>query len=191
MAIFLSSLSQGDSVELFHTLHSMRKSDLRDLCILFGCKIPANENKFTHINHLRNFIEDHPVEILSKLDLEDLTIIDEMVQQQTSTAVRPIPSEYNNLQLFGLVATYEDLERQEWHYFMDEYLLDIFSDYYKVFQLHLTATGQHLTAEEFDALVQLSMLPEEEFNNLIDNSFEYFCNSEELKDANITDKPSQ
>ena len=191
MVIFLSSLSQGDSVQLFHTLHSMKKTDLRDLCKILGCKIPANEDKFTHINRLRYFIEDHPVEILAKLDLEELNIIDEMVQKDTTTVVRPIPTDYNKLQLYGLVATYEDLERQEWHYFMDEYLLDIFSDYYKVFQLHLTETGQHLKAEEFYILAQLSTLPEEELLNLIDNSFEYFCNSEEFKDADITDKPSQ
>ena len=182
MVIFLSSLPQGDSVQLFHTLHSMKKTDLRDLCKVLGCKIPANEDKFTHINRLRYYIEDHPVEILAKLDLEELNIIDEMVQKDTTTVVRPIPTDYNKLQLYGLVATYEDLERQEWHYFMELNLVDIFANYYKVFLLHLTETGQHLTTEEFDALVQLSMLPEEELLNFIDNSFEYFCNSEELKE---------
>lgn len=61
----------------------------------------------------------NPIEILSRLNKQELQIVDEFVKGDTNTyVVRKMRKTQYKLQKLYLVATYEDKETQEWHMLM-------------------------------------------------------------------------
>ena len=62
---------------------------------------------------------DNPIEILSRLNKQELQIVDEFVKGDANTyVVRKMRKTQYKLQKLYLVATYEDKENREWHMLM-------------------------------------------------------------------------
>lgn len=62
---------------------------------------------------------DNPIEILSRLNKQELQIVDEFVKGDANTyVVRKMRKTQYKLQKLFLVATYEDKENREWHMLM-------------------------------------------------------------------------
>ena len=71
---------------------------------------------------------DNPIEILSRLNKQELQIVDEFVKGDANTyVVRKMRKTQYKLQKLFLVGTYEDKETQEWHMLMPSELIKALS----------------------------------------------------------------
>ena len=84
----------------------------------------------------------NPIEILSRLNKQELQMVDEFVKGDANTyVVRKMRKPQYKLQKLYLVATYCDEEKQEWHMLMPDEQREALSSNYK-FYLDLAEKGQ-------------------------------------------------
>lgn len=85
---------------------------------------------------------DNPIEILSRLNKQELQMVDEFVKGDANTfVVRKMRKTQYKLQKLYLVATYCDEEKQVWHMLMPDEQREALSSNYK-FYLDLAEKGQ-------------------------------------------------
>lgn len=95
--------------ELHFLLPIMLKSELIRAAEKLSIYIPKSYTKDRIGDTLAVFILSSPKEVLAVLNDEELTLMKELIALgANSCVVRPMQKRFNNLQILGLVVTYED-----------------------------------------------------------------------------------
>ena len=132
----------ADSIHLVQLLNSTTKVNMLKACDKLDLYVSPNLKKDETAKRIAQEMLDNPIEILSRLNKQELQIVDEFVKGDANTyVVRKMRKTQYKLQKLYLVATYEDKETQEWHMFMLDELRETLSSNYK-FYLDLAEKGQ-------------------------------------------------
>ena len=109
----------ADSIRLVQLLNSTTKVNMLKACDKLDLYVSPNLKKDETARRIAQEMLDNPIEILSRLNKQELQIVDELVKGDANTyVVRKMRKTQYNLQKLFLVATYEDKENQEWHMLM-------------------------------------------------------------------------
>lgn len=106
----------ADSIRLVQLLNSTTKVNMLKACDKLDLYVSPNLKKAETARRIAQEMLDNPIVILSRLNKQELQIVDEFVKGDANTYVVR-KTQYKLQQLF-LVATYEDKENQEWHMLM-------------------------------------------------------------------------
>lgn len=106
----------ADSIRLVQLLNSTTKVNMLKACDKLDLYVSPNLKKDETARRIAQEILDNPIEILSRLNKQELQIVDEFVKGDANTYV--VRKTQYKLQKLFLVATYEDKENQEWHMIM-------------------------------------------------------------------------
>ena len=132
----------ADSIRLVQLLNSTTKVNMLKACDKLDLYVSPNLKKDDTARRIAQEMLDNPIEILSRLNKQELQMVDEFVKGAASTyVVRKMRKTQYKLQKLYLVATYEDTENQEWHMLMPDELREALSSNYK-FYLDLAEKGQ-------------------------------------------------
>lgn len=132
----------ADSIHLVQLLNSTTKVNMLKACDKLDLYVSPNLKKDETAKRIAQEMLDNPIEILSRLNKQELQIVDEFVKGDANTyVVRKMRKTQYKLQKLYLVATYEDKETQEWHMLMLDELRETLSSNYK-FYLDLAEKGQ-------------------------------------------------
>ena len=132
----------ADSIRLVQLLNSTTKVNMLKACDKLDLYVSPNLKKDETARRIAQEMLDNPIEILSRLNKQELQIVDEFVKGDANTYVvcKMRKTQYK-LQKLYLVATYEDKESQEWYMLMPDELREVLSKDYK-FYLDLAEKGQ-------------------------------------------------
>lgn len=109
----------ADSIRLVQLLNSTTKVNMLKACDKLDLYVSPNLKKDETARRIAQEMLDNPIEILSRLNKQELQIVDEFVKGDANTyVVRKMRKTQYKLQKLFLVATYEDKETQEWHMLM-------------------------------------------------------------------------
>ena len=109
----------ADSIRLVQLLNSTTKVNMLKSCDKLDLYVSPNLKKDETARRIAQEMLDNPIEILSRLNKQELQIVDEFVKGDANTyVVRKMRKTQYKLQKLYLVATYEDKETQEWHMLM-------------------------------------------------------------------------
>ena len=129
----------ADGIRLVQLLNSTTKVNMLKACHKLDLYVSPNLKKDETARRIAQEMLDNPIEILSRLNKQELQIVDEFVKGDANTYV--VRKTQYKLQKLYLVATYEDKETQEWHMLMPDELREALSSNYK-FYLDLAEKGQ-------------------------------------------------
>ena len=107
----------ADSIRLVQLLNSTTKVNMLKACGKLDLYVSPNLKKDVTARRIAQEMLDNPIEILSRLNKQELQIVDEFVKANTYVVRKMRKTQYK-LQKLYLVATYEDKENQEWHMLM-------------------------------------------------------------------------
>lgn len=131
-----------DSIRLVQLLNSTTKVNMLKACDKLDLYVSPNLKKDETARRIAQEMLGNPIEILSRLNKQELQMVDEFVKGDANTyVVRKMRKTQYKLQKLFLVATYEDKETQEWHMLMADELRETLSSNYK-FYLDLAEKGQ-------------------------------------------------
>ena len=123
-------------------LNSTTKVNMLKACDKLDLYVSPNLKKDETARRIAQEMLDNPIEILSRLNKQELQMVDEFVKGDANTyVVRKMRKTQYKLQKLYLVVTYEDKETQEWHMLMADELRKTLSSNYK-FYLDLAEKGQ-------------------------------------------------
>lgn len=109
----------ADSIRLVQLLNSTTKVNMLKACDKLDLYVSPNLKKNETARRIAQEMLDNPIEILSRLNKQELQMVDEFVKGDANTyVVRKMRKTQYKLQKLFLVATYEDKETQEWHMLM-------------------------------------------------------------------------
>ena len=132
----------ADSIRLVQLLNSTTKVNMLKACDKLDLYVSPNLKKDETARRIAQEMLDNPIEILSRLNKQELQIVDEFVKGDANTyVVRKMRKTQYKLQKLYLVATYCDEVNQEWHMLMPDELREALSSNYK-FYLDLAEKGQ-------------------------------------------------
>ena len=132
----------ADSIHLVQQLNSTTKVNMLKACDKLDLYVSPNLKKDETAKRIAQEMLDNPIEILSRLNKQELQIVDEFVKGDANTyVVRKMRKTQYKLQKLYLVATYEEKETQGWHMLMLDELRETLSSNYK-FYLDLAEKGQ-------------------------------------------------
>ena len=132
----------ADSIRLVQLLNSTTKVNMLKACDKLDLYVSPNLKKDETARRIAQEMLGNPIEILSRLNKQELQMVDEFVKGDANTyVVRKMRKTQYKLQKLFLVATYEDKETQEWHMLMADELRETLSSNYK-FYLDLAEKGQ-------------------------------------------------
>ena len=124
----------ADSIHLVQQLNSTTKVNMLKACDKLDLYVSPNLKKDETARRIAQEMLDNPIEILSRLNKQELQIVDEFVKGDANTyVVRKMRKTQYKLQKLYLVATYEDKETQEWHMLMLDELREALSSNYKFY----------------------------------------------------------
>ena len=132
----------ADSIRLVQLLNSTTKANMLKACDKLDLYVSPNLKKDETARRIAQEMFDNPIEILSRLNKQELQIVDEFVKGGANTyVVRKMRKTQYKLQKLYLVATYCDEEKQEWHMLMPNELREALAKDYK-FYLDMAEKGQ-------------------------------------------------
>ena len=109
----------ADSIRLVQLLNSTTKVNMLKACDKLDLYVSPNLKKAETARRIVQEMLYNPIEILSRLNKQELQIVDEFVKGDSNTyVVRKMRKTQYKLQKLYLVLTYEDKENQEWHMLM-------------------------------------------------------------------------
>ena len=107
----------ADSIRLVQLLNSTTKVNMLKACDKLDLYVSPNLKKDETARRIAQEMLDNPIEILSRLNKQELQMVDEFVKADANTyVVRKMRKTQYKLQKLFLVA--EDKENQEWHMLM-------------------------------------------------------------------------
>ena len=106
----------ADSIRLVQLLNSTTTVNMLKACDKLDLYVSPNLKKDETARRIAQEMLDNPIEILGRLNKQELQIVDEFVKGDANTYVVR-KTQYKPQKLY-LVATYEDKESQEWHMLM-------------------------------------------------------------------------
>lgn len=132
----------ADSIRLVQLLNSTTKVNMLKVCDKLDLYVSPNLKKDETARRIAQEMFDNPIEILSRLNKQELQMVDEFVKGDANTyVVRKMRKTQYKLQKLYLVATYCDEVNQEWHMLMPDELREALSSNYK-FYLDMAEKGQ-------------------------------------------------
>lgn len=132
----------ADSIRLVQLLNSTTKVNMLKACDKLDLYVSPNLKKDETARRIAQEMLDNPIEILSRLNKQELQMVDEFVKGDANTyVVRKMRKSQYKLQKLYLVATYCDEANQEWHMLMPDELREVLAKDYK-FYLDLAEKGQ-------------------------------------------------
>lgn len=132
----------ANAIHLSQILGSTKKVNMLKVCKKFDLYVSPNIKKEETARRIANEIIYNPIEIISRLSKVELQILDEFVKGDDSTyVVRKQRKTPYILQKYYMVATYNDVEKGEWHMLMPTELRKALSQDYKVY-LDLALQGK-------------------------------------------------
>ena len=132
----------ADSIRLVQLLNSTTKVNMLKACDKLDLYVSPNLKKDETARRIAQEMLDNPIEILSRLNKQELQMVDEFVKGDANTyVVRKMRKTQYKLQKLYLVATYCDKANQECHMLMPDELREALSSNYK-FYLDLAEKGQ-------------------------------------------------
>lgn len=132
----------ADSIRLVQLLNSTTKVNMLKACDKLDLYVSPNLKKDETARRIAQEMLDNPIEILSRLNKQELQIVDDFVKGGANTyVVRKMRKTQYKLQKLYLVATYCDEANQEWHMLMPDELREVLAKDYK-FYLDLAEKGQ-------------------------------------------------
>lgn len=142
MIVLPDTKTFDSGIRLVQLLNSTTKVNMLKACDKLDLYVSPNLKKDETARRIAQEMLDNPIEILSRLNKQELQIVDEFVKGDASTyVVRKMRKTQYKLQKLYLVATYCDEEKQEWHMLMPDELREALSSNYK-FYLDLAEKGQ-------------------------------------------------
>ena len=132
----------ADSIRLVQLLNSTTKVNMLKACDKLDLYVSPNLKKDETARRIAQEMLSNPIEILSRLNKQELQIVDEFVKGDANTyVVRKMRKTQYKLQKLYLVATYCDEANQEWHMLMPDELCEVLAKDYQ-FYLDLAEKGQ-------------------------------------------------
>lgn len=109
----------ADNIRLVQLLNSPTKVNMLKACDKLDLYVSPNLKKDETSRRIAQEMLYNPIGILSRLNKQELHIVDEFVKGDNNTyVVRKMRKTQYKLQKLYLVVTYEDEENQEWHMLM-------------------------------------------------------------------------
>ena len=109
----------ADNIRLVQLLNSPTKVNMLKACDKLDLYVSPNLKKDETYRRIAQEMLYNPIGILSRLNKQELHIVDEFVKGDNNTyVVRKMRKTQYKLQKLYLVVTYEDEENQEWHMLM-------------------------------------------------------------------------
>lgn len=119
MIVLPDTKTFDSSIRLVQLLNSTTKVNMLKACDKLDLYVSPNLKKDETARRIAQEMLDNPIEILSRLNKQELQIVDEFVKGDASTyVVRKMRKTQYKLQKLYLVVTYEDNDKQEWHMLM-------------------------------------------------------------------------
>lgn len=127
--------------DLSAILNVMTKVKMLDICKKLDLYVSPNLKKDETARRLAREIQDNPLNVLSQLCKSELQLLDKIVKAGPDEyVVVKQRKTYYKLQKFGLVLTYEDMDKGEWHLLMPDSVRESLSVSYH-FYLNLAEKG--------------------------------------------------
>lgn len=148
MTILIKDKSFTSSISLATILNSMTKVEMLKICQKLELYVSPNLKKAETARRVARGILLNPDEVLHDLNKQELQLVDEFVKSGPNHyAIRKMRKTYYKLQQYGLVLTYKDMEKQEWHMLMPDEVRESLKEDYKYY-LDLAEAGQKLPSKK-------------------------------------------
>ena len=159
MTITIKDKTFSSNVSLASILNCMTKVEMLKICDKLELYVSPNLKKEETARRVAREILDNPEDLLHVLNKQELQIVDEFVKAGPNHyAVRKIRKTYYKLQNYGLVLTYKDLAKEEWHMIMPDAVRESLAPHYQAY-LDLAEAGKKLPSKKqlriMDALGRL------------------------------------
>ena len=129
-------------------LNVMTKVKMLDICKKLDLYVSPNLKKDETARRVAQEILANPCDVLHVLNKQELQIVDEFVKagpnQYVIRKMRKMPYK---LQKFGLVLTYEDMEKEQWHMLMPDSVREAFAPKYQPY-LDIAEKGAKLPSKK-------------------------------------------
>ena len=135
------------NLSLAAILNVMTKAQMLDICKKLELYVSPNLKKDETARRVAREILDNPDDVLHVLNKQELQIVDEFVKAGPNQyVIRKARKTFYKLQKFGLVLTFKDLDRDEWHMLMPDCVRESLSPYYENY-LKLAEAGTKLPSK--------------------------------------------
>lgn len=119
--ITIPNTTYTSGISLAAILNSMTKVKMLDICRKLDLYVSPNVKKDETARRLAAEILDQPLAILCNLCKNELLLVKEFVDAGSNAyIVRKMRKTHYKLQKYGLVVTYQDFEKNEWHMLMPD-----------------------------------------------------------------------
>ena len=119
--ITIPNTTYTSGISLAAILNSMTKVKMLDICRKLDLYVSPNVKKDETARRLAAEILDQPLAILCNLCKNELLLVKEFVDAGPNAYIlRKMRKTHYKLQKYGLVVTYQDFEKNEWHMLMPD-----------------------------------------------------------------------
>ena len=159
MTITIKDKTFSSNISLASILNCMTKVEMLKICGKLELYVSPNLKKEETARRVAREILDNPEDLLHVLNKQELQIIHEFVKAGPNHyAVRKMRKTYYKLQNYGLLLTYKDLAKEEWHMLMPDAVRESLAPHYQAY-LDLAEAGKKLPSKKqlriMDALGRL------------------------------------
>ena len=146
--ITIKDKSVSSNISLAGILNCMTKVEMLKICDKLELYVSPNLKKEETARRVSQAILDSPDDVLHVLNKQELQIIDEIVKAgENYYVVRKARKMPYKLQKFGLVVTYVDQAKGEWHMLMPDKVRESLATYYQDY-LDLAEAGTKLPSKK-------------------------------------------
>lgn len=148
MTITIKDKSFSSNLSLASILNCMAKVEMLNICDKLELYVSPNLKKDETARRVAQEILNNPDDVLHVLNKQELQLVDEFVKEGANHyAIRKARKTHYKLQKFGLVLTYKDTVKDEWHMLMPDSVKESLAPYYKSY-LDLAEAGQKLPSKK-------------------------------------------
>ena len=148
MVITIKDKTFTSNLSLASILSVMTKVEMLKICDKLELYVSPNLKKDETARRVAREILDNPDEVLHVLNKQELQLVDEFVKAGANHyAVRKARKTFYKLQKFGLVVTYKDTTKDEWHMHMPDNVRESLAPCYQGY-LDMAEAGQKLPSKK-------------------------------------------
>ena len=148
MTITIKDKTFSSNISLAGILNCMTKVEMLKICNKLELYVSPNLKKDETARRVAREILDNPDDVLHVLNKQELQLVDEFVKAGPNHyAVRKMRKTYYKLQNYGLVLTYKDTAKEEWHMLMPDAVRESLAPSYQVY-LDLAEAGKKLPSKK-------------------------------------------
>lgn len=132
--VTISNTNFKSNISLASILAVMKKTEMLSICKKLDLYVSPNLKKEETARRLALEILDYPMNVLAQFCKAELQLLDKLIKAGANEYVvvkmRKMPYK---LQKYGLVLTYEDFEKGEWHLLMPDCVRESLAKDYPIF----------------------------------------------------------